>query len=228
MKKGECNFLAKLHSTLLDAIRHSNFANVVQWDKCVLRKRLILSLRDPSRLTSKHANINLDIRHGDYHAPDTLLAAFDGASKLLISYPSITYSTCVTAHRNAIDAARSAGINHIYYTSLAFSAFGNPPTPSTAAAMSAHHATQSYLRSVCAASGGSVTYTIIREGIYADSYPLYLGFSMSNREQRKVIVLSAGGPGVSWATKSDPAEDTARILAEMPLQTQTASAHPIS
>ena len=183
--------------------------------------RLILSLRDPSRLPPKYANINLDVRCGDYNAPDTLLTAFDGASKLLlISYPSIAYSTRVTAHRNAIDAARSAGIRHIYYTSLAFSTSGSPPAPSTAAVMSAHHATESYLRSVCAASRGSVTYTIIREGIYAESYPVYLGFfdpkSISNPEQRKVVVPSAGGPGVSWATKSDLAEGTARILAEMP------------
>src|SRR5271156_5317355 len=76
--------------------------------------RLILSLRDPSRLPPKNANINLDVHHGDYNAPDALLTAFDGASKLLlISYPSIAYSTRVTAHGNAIDAARSAGIHHI-------------------------------------------------------------------------------------------------------------------
>jgi uncharacterized protein YbjT (DUF2867 family) len=171
MKKGECNSLAKLHSTLLDAIGHSDFSNVVQWDNCMLRRRLILSLRDPSRLPPKYANINLDVLHGDYNNPNTLLTAFHGASKLLlISYPSIAYSTRVAAHRNAIDATRSAGIHHIYYTCLAFSASGiPPPTSSTAAVMSAHHATESYLKSVCALSDGLVTYTIIREGIYAAS-----------------------------------------------------------
>jgi hypothetical protein len=92
--------------------------------------------------------------------------------------------------------------------------------PSTAAVMSAHHATEAYLRSVCATSHGSVTYTIVREGIYAESYLVYLGFfdpkSIPNPERRKVVVPSAGGPGASWATKSDLAEGTARILAEMP------------
>jgi hypothetical protein len=48
--------------------------------------------------------------------------------------------------------------------------------PSTAAVMSAHHATESQPRSVCAASRGSMTYTIIREVIYAESYPVYLSF----------------------------------------------------
>jgi hypothetical protein len=38
MKKGECNSLTKLNSTLLDAIGHSDFANAVRWDKCVLHK----------------------------------------------------------------------------------------------------------------------------------------------------------------------------------------------
>jgi uncharacterized protein YbjT (DUF2867 family) len=183
--------------------------------------RLILSLRDPSRLPSKYTALSLDVRHGDYNAPETLPTAFASATKLLlISYPSIAHSARVTAHRHAIDVARSAGIRHICYTSLAFSPSGSPPTPSTAAVMSAHHATESYLQSVCDSSAGSMTYTIIREGIYAESYPLYLGFfdpaSMSNPRDRKVLLPSSGGPGVAWATKSDLAEGTARILAEMP------------
>jgi hypothetical protein len=76
--------------------------------------RFTLSLRDPSRLPPKYANINLDVRYGDYNAPNTLLTAFNGASKLLlISYPSIAYSTRITAHRNTIGTARSAGIRHM-------------------------------------------------------------------------------------------------------------------
>jgi hypothetical protein len=52
------------------------------------------------------------------------------------------------------------------------------------------------------------------------SYPLYLGFfdpaSMSNPTDRKVVLPSSGGPGVAWATRSDLAEGTARIIAERP------------
>jgi hypothetical protein len=65
-----------------------------------------------------------------------------------------------------------------------------------------------------------MTYTIIREGIYAESYPLYLGFfdpaSMSNLTDRRVVLPTSGGAGVAWATKSDLAEGTSRILAETP------------
>jgi hypothetical protein len=91
--------------------------------------------------------------------------------------------------------------------------------------MAAHHDTESYLKSICSTStsttsSGSISYTIIREGIYAESYPLYLGFfdpaAMSHATERKVVLPSAGGPGVAWASKSDLAEGTARVVAGLP------------
>ena len=70
----------------------------------------------------------------------------------------------VRNHINAIDAAKRVGITHIYYTSLAFA------SDSVAAVMQAHLDTEKYLKE------SGVTYTIIREGIYSESWPLYLGF----------------------------------------------------
>lgn len=178
---------------------------------------LILSVRDPSRLPPEYATLpGLTIRHGDFTRPETLLGAFASATKLLlISYPSIAHAARVAAHRHAIDAARAAGVRHIYYTSPAFSTPAPPststststssPTPGgSAAVMAAHHDTESYLKSICSTSttsSGSISYTIIREGIYAESYPLYLGFfdpaAMSHATERKVVLPSAGGPGVA-------------------------------
>jgi uncharacterized protein YbjT (DUF2867 family) len=66
-------------------------------------------------------------------------------------------------HKNAIDAAKRAGVKHVYYTSLAFDPAG------ASAVMRAHRDTEAYLKE------SGLTYTIIREGIYSESYPLYFG-----------------------------------------------------
>ena len=55
-------------------------------------------------------------------------------------------------HRRAIDAAREAGVKHIYYTSLAFA------NPSKASVMRAHIRTEAYLKEEC----DDISWTIIR------------------------------------------------------------------
>jgi hypothetical protein len=64
----------------------------------------------------------------------------------------------------AIDAARRAGVKHIYYTSLAFG------SPSKAGVMRAHLRTEAYLATL-----SDLKVTVIREGLYNESWPLYLG-----------------------------------------------------
>ena len=112
---------------------------------------------------------DVEVRQGDFHEPKTLTPVFAGAAVLfLVSYPSIAHSSRVEAHINAIDAAIRAGVKHIFYTSLAFA------SDSRAEVMRAHIDTEDYLRHTCARSG--CRYTVVREGIYSGSYPLYLGF----------------------------------------------------
>ena len=66
-------------------------------------------------------------------------------------------------HRVAIDAAIRAGVKHVYYTSLAFA------NPSKASVMRAHVRTEKYLKDL--ESEGKVKYTVIREGLYNESWP---------------------------------------------------------
>lgn len=94
----------------------------------------------------------------------------------------------VTSHKNAIDAAVKAGVKHIYYTSLAFG------QQSKAAVMRAHLDTEAYLRS------RGVTYTIIREGVYMESYPVFLGFLGAGDDE----VIVPGDGGVAWAAGAPP------------------------
>ena len=159
---------------------------------------LIVSLYNPAKLSEEHSNRGLDLRRGDFQAPESLQNAFTGADKLLlVSYPSVRHQVRVDAHKNAIDAALFVGVRHIYYTSLAFG------DESNAVVKQAHVDTERYLSEVC--SKGDMQYTIIKEGIYSESFPLYLGyFDRPKAENDRVIrVPSKGGPGVAWVARDE-------------------------
>lgn len=82
---------------------------------------IIISVFNPA--SSKHDELKkkgVEVRAGDFNRPETLVNAFKGAEKLfLVSVPSFGIDERFNAHRNAIDAAKTAGIKHIFYTSLA-------------------------------------------------------------------------------------------------------------
>lgn len=105
----------------------------------------------------------------------------------------------------AIDAALAVGIKHIYYTSLAFA------RPSKAGVMRAHIRTEEYLEQLCAE--GKVAYTILREGLYNESWPLYLGYFYDLRQDPRKEVLVAGEGDVAWTAIRDLGYASARVLA---------------
>jgi len=105
-------------------------------------------------------------------------------------------------HIAAIKAAQVAGVKHIYYTSLAFG------SNSKSGVMRAHLRTEAFLRSL-----KDIKYTIIREGLYNESWPLYLGYYDLNKDDRNEIILAGDGP-VSWTSISDLGLGTALVIAE--------------
>lgn len=159
-----------------------------------------MSLYNPSGATSAVKSSGVEIRKGDFTKPETLDSAFAGADKLLIvSYPSIAYEIRVQSHKAAIEAAKRCGIKHVYYTSLAFAG------DSAAAVMKAHLETEAYLK------GSGMTYTIIREGIYNESWPLYFGFFDVSQKKKEVVIPISDGK-IAWVCRDDLGEGTAKIM----------------
>jgi uncharacterized protein YbjT (DUF2867 family) len=109
-------------------------------------------------------------------------------------------------HRAAIDAALKVGVKHIYYTSLGF---GNP---SKAGVMRAHIRTEKYLREL--EGEGKVKVTVIREGLYNESWPLYFGYYFGLKEETRKEVIVAGDGKISWTSIPDMAFGTAKVLSE--------------
>jgi hypothetical protein len=86
--------------------------------------------------------------------------------------------------------------------------------------MRANLDTEAYLDELGRTSGPDFTYTILRQGIYHESFPLYLSFfdprkisdTKKNSEVEIKIPHDGSAPGVAWAKREDLAEASARII----------------
>lgn len=163
---------------------------------------VICTSSDPS---NSHWNALKDqgatVRQSSYDDPESMRFAFSGCSKLLlVSTPHIDmdFNDARNGHGRekhhiaAIKAAVEAGVQHIYYTSLAFG------SESRAGVMSAHLRTEAFLASL----KDILTYTIVRVGLYNESWPLYLGYYDPKNDDREEIIIAGDGP-VSWTSIDD-------------------------
>lgn len=82
--------------------------------------------------------------------------------------------------------------------------------------MLAHLATESYLASLHAQDPQGFSYTILRIGLYAESFPIYTaGFDLHDPPaDGKIRVPHDGeGPGIAWAKRAELGEAVARLMA---------------
>jgi NAD(P)H dehydrogenase (quinone) len=160
--------------------------------------RVGVSVRDPKKAAHLDA-LGVRVRQGNFDDADSLHAAFEGATQILIvsSNARASGGDPLTQHRAAFDAAKTVGARRIVYTShmaaSATSAF--PPARD-------HAATEVML----AQSG--LAWTALRHGFYAESGLMINGEGLKNG----VIKAPADGK-ISWTAHVDLAEADAAILA---------------
>ncbi|OZJ04404.1 hypothetical protein BZG36_02397 [Bifiguratus adelaidae] len=144
--------------------------------------------------------LGVEVVQATYDDKESMVKAFSGADKVfLVSSPSFGIEYRVQSHTRAIEAAIEAGVSRVYYTSLALKDGTRAPV------MQAHLQTEAYLR-----SQNKIKYTIIREGLYTEAYPIWMGFfKMGDKE----VILPGDGP-MTWASREDLGEATAKILAD--------------
>jgi uncharacterized protein YbjT (DUF2867 family) len=149
------------------------------------------------------------VRQSNYDDLESMIKAFAGCSKLfVVSSPQISldFNNAQIGrerhHINAIRAAQKAGVEHIYYTSLAFGPESN------AGVMQAHLRTEAFLKRL-----SDVKYTILREGLYNESWPLYFGYYDLKNDERSDVV-TAGDGLISWTAIADLGFATALVLVE--------------
>lgn len=77
---------------------------------------IIAAVRTPEKAADMAA-LGVQVRKADYDKPDTLAPALAGADKVLLISGSDLSADRVAQHQNVIDAAKSAGIKLLAYTS---------------------------------------------------------------------------------------------------------------
>lgn len=175
--------------------------------------KVTLISRHPSKIPSTYAQSGVTLRQASYESSVAdLEAAFRGVDVLfLISYPSHVHQYRVQVQLPALDAAVSAGVRHVFYSSLAF-ALPEGAT-SMAEVMQAHLAMEKRLGEIAAADH-QFTWTSIREGLYHESFPIYTSFWTLEKPFDEILIPHDGsGPGVSWAKRDELGEASAKLLA---------------
>ena len=159
--------------------------------------RIVASVRDPEKATAL-ADKGVQVRVGDFAAPDGLAAAFAGAEQVLVISVDQLGEPARQLHHAAIKAAHKAGARRVLYTSH----MGARPGSSFAPA-SDHAATEAFL------AEAGLPFTSLRHGFYAESALHLIGHGIEAGEIR----APEDGP-VSWTARADLAQADAIVLAE--------------
>jgi NAD(P)H dehydrogenase (quinone) len=160
--------------------------------------RIAVSVRDPGKAAALIQQ-GIRVRHGDFARPDSLAAAFEGATQVLVvsSNASAYGGDSKAQHQAAIAAAKVAGARRIVYTSHMAAS-----TTSAFLPMHVHAATEGML----GASG--IAWTALRNGFYAESARQLTADAAKAGE----VVAPQDGK-FSWTAHEDLAAAAAIILA---------------
>jgi NAD(P)H dehydrogenase (quinone) len=141
-------------------------------------ERLVLVTRRPEALRELRAR-GADVRYGDFDDPTSLRDAFAGGRRmLLISTDAI--GRRVRQHRAAIEAAATAGVGHVVFTSIVSPVAANPTGP--------HAREQGQTEAMLHRSG--LAWTVLRFGSFAE---LVLPPAATAVQNGRLITNNGGG-----------------------------------
>ncbi len=161
--------------------------------------QIIAGSRTPENLSefSKHG---VTLRRVDFDDAVSLPEAFAGVDRLLL----ISTDTLgqpgqrLNQHRAAVQAAEAAGVSHVVYTSLT-----NPGPESLVSFAPDHRGTEEAL------AASKVSYTILRNNLYADMLVQTLGQAL----QMGKLVNAIGDGKAAYVTREDCAQIATSALA---------------
>ncbi|GKZ28923.1 hypothetical protein AbraIFM66950_001881 [Aspergillus brasiliensis] len=135
-------------------------------------------------------------RHLDYNDPQSLETALSDVENLF--FVSSYGSNRGEQHARVVQAAKTAGVGHVWYTSLAF---GGLSDDSKAPVQQDHLLTERLLKE------SGLTYTSIREGVYAECFTIFLDWY----PERTTVTLPGDGE-VAFTSRVELGEASARIM----------------
>lgn len=158
--------------------------------------RLAVATRHPSALAAL-APRGIDVRRADFDRPDTLAAAFTHVERLVLVSPSGALDERSARVRNAIAAAKAAGVGRVYYTSLLDADECSPCEVARVHAIA---------ESELAASG--LPFRVLRNAPYADLLPETFAAALADG----VLRLPAGDGKLTYVSRDDLAEAIAQAV----------------
>ena len=145
-----------------------------------------------------HAGVS--VRYMDFNDPDSLESALAGVRKALIISTWDSNDERIRQHRNAVDAAVGAGVQHLIYTS-----FMNASIESAFEHGSRVHApTENMIKD------SGLTYTFLRHNLYAE----YLLTDLKQTLASGKLLRGGGDAKFSLIGRDDLGESAANVLAE--------------
>lgn len=162
-------------------------------------KHLAALVRNPEKAAALRAK-GIDVRLGDYDDPASLVEAFQGVDRLYFVSGS-DVQTRSAQHKNVVNAAKTAGVGHIVYTSLdRKTADGSSPIAFLA---DSHLKTEQWLRE------SGIPHTLMLHGLYSDLLPMFLGEKVL---ETGVVYQPAGAGKAAFTLRSDMADAAAEVL----------------
>jgi NAD(P)H dehydrogenase (quinone) len=156
--------------------------------------QVVAAVRSPEKAADL-ATRGVHVREADYDRPETLRAAFEGGTRLLLISGS-DVGRRVPQHAAAVQAAQGAGIPHIVYTSAAHA------DTSVLGLAAEHKATEEIIRET------GLTYTLLRNNWYNE---VYLP-AITQAAETGAVIGSAGEGRVASATRADYAAAAVAVL----------------
>ena len=157
--------------------------------------RIVATGRDTAGIKDL-ADRGVVVRRADFGDAASLAAAFAGAEKLLLISASIPVEERLANHRRAVDAAQTAGVSLVAYTSMT-------RADTTATIIGAtHRGTEEYLHE------RAVPSVLLRNGWYLENYTSQLPVVL----QSGAFIGATGTGRISAASRADYAEAAALVL----------------
>lgn len=154
-------------------------------------------VRDENKATDLKAK-GVEIRVGTYFDKASLATALQGIEKVLL-ISSNDFNDRLGQHKNVIDAAKNAEVEHIFYTGVTMKDIETSPLKPL---LGDHYQTEDYIKE------SGLTYTFLQNSLYFEVIPMFVGAGVLETG----IFFPAGDGRVAFAARQDLGEATATIL----------------
>lgn len=158
----------------------------------------VIGLSRKKEGTEDLAEKGVEVRLGDYFDYDSLLRAFEGVDKVMLT-STVAFTDRFTQHYNAITGARQAGVKHVVYMSIMRKERSRRVIPEV---------TESDLFTEQVLKSSGLDYTIVYHPPFTDA----LSFYYASDPYKNGIKVPANNGKVAPATRDELAEAHAQIL----------------